>query len=196
MTNSIKNVCVFASSSSALDESFLDDARKLGLLLGENNYNIVYGGSRLGLMYACAGAVKEKGKNIIGIMPERIAGFGCANPDDCNEFFVTSGMRERKAMLDNKSDAIIALPGGYGTLEELSEMIVQKQLGYNKKPIIILNTNNFYNSLLQFFEDMISLKFANKESRNLYYVAKTPEEAISYLNEYSESDLVSKYIIK
>lgn len=196
MTNNIKNVCVFASSSSALEKSFYTVANELGTLLAQNGYNIVYGGSRLGLMYACAGAVKENGGKIIGIMPERIAGFGCANPDDCDEFVVTEGMRERKALLDSKSDAIIALAGGYGTLEELSEMIVQKQLGYNNKPIIILNTNGFYDNLIRFFEDIISMKFANKESRNLYYVANTPKEAIEYLETYSYTEQVSKYIIK
>ena len=196
MTNNIKNVCVFASSSSALEKSFYTVANELGTLLAQNGYNIVYGGSRLGLMYACAGAVKENGGKIIGIMPERIAGFGCANPDDCDEFVVTEGMRERKALLDSKSDAIIALAGGYGTLEELSEMIVQKQLGYNNKPIIILNTNGFYDNLIRFFEDIIAMKFANNESRNLYYVANTPQEAIEYLKTYSYTEQVSKYIIK
>ena len=196
MTNNIKNVCVFASSSSALEKSFYAVANELGTLLAQNGYNIVYGGSRLGLMYACAGAVKENGGKIIGIMPERIAGFGCANPDDCDEFVVTEGMRERKALLDSKSDAIIALAGGYGTLEELSEMIVQKQLGYNNKPIIILNTNGFYDNLIRFFEDIISMKFANNESRNLYYVANTPQEAIEYLKTYSYTEQVSKYILK
>ena len=98
MTNNIKNVCVFASSSSALEKSFYTVADELGTLLAQNGYNIVYGGSRLGLMYACAGAVKENGGKIIGIMPERIAGFGCANPDDCDEFVVTEGMRERRSL--------------------------------------------------------------------------------------------------
>ena len=196
MTNSVKNVCVFASSSSVLDKSFYDDARELGLLIGKNGYNVVYGGSRLGLMYACAGAVKESGGKICGIMPERMINFGCANPDDCDEFCVTQGMRERKALLDEKSDAVIALAGGFGTLEELSEMIVQKQLGYNNKPIVLVNTNGFYDNLIRFFDDIVSMKFANKESKNLYYVAATPVDAINYLNNYVFEEVVSKYIIK
>ena len=196
MTNSIKNVCVFASSSSALENTFYESARELGLLLGENGYNVVYGGSRLGMMYACAGAVKEAGGQICGIMPERIVSFGCSNPDDCDEFYVTKGMRERKALLDEKSDAIIALAGGYGTLEELSEMIVQKQLGYNNKPIVILNTNGFYNNLIKFFDDIVAMKFANQESQKLYYVATSPVDAINYLNNYVSGEIISKYIIK
>ena len=152
MTKKIKNICVFASSSNYLDDIFYKDAQQLGKLLGENNYNIVYGGSKLGLMYSCAGAVKETGGKIIGIMPEKIANFGCANPEDCDEFILTAGMRERKAKLDEVSDAVIALAGGYGTLEELAEMIVQKQLAYNNKPIVILNTDGFYDKLIEFFE--------------------------------------------
>ena len=138
MTNGIKNICVFASSSNDLDEKFYLAARELGLLMGQAGMNIVYGGSRRGLMYACAGAVKESGGKLIGIMPEKLANMGFANPDDCTEFHLTDGMRERKAKMDALSDAIIAIPGGFGTLEEVSEMIVQKQLGYNNKPVIFL----------------------------------------------------------
>ena len=100
MTNKIKNICVFASSSNHLEQSFYNDARELGLLIGQNGFNIVYGGSKLGMMFACAGAVKESGGKIIGIMPEKLANLGCANPDDCDEFILTSGMRERKAKLE------------------------------------------------------------------------------------------------
>ena len=105
MTNNKKNICVFASSSNHLEEVFYKEARELGLLIGKNNYNIVYGGSKLGLMYACAGAVKEANGKIIGIMPEKIVSFGCANPEDCDEFIITAGMRERKAKIDELSDA-------------------------------------------------------------------------------------------
>ena len=98
-------------------------------------------------------------------------------------------MRERKAKMDEMSEAVIALPGGFGTLEELSEMIVQKQLGYNKKAIVILNTNGFYDNLLKFFDDILEQKFAYKRARELYYVAKSAKEAIEYLKSYKESTL-------
>ena len=194
MTNNIKNICVFASSSNHLDEIFYKDARDLGLLIGQNNYNIVYGGSKLGLMYACAGAVKETGGKIIGIMPEKIANFGCANPEDCDEFILTAGMRERKAKLDEISDAVIALSGGYGTLEELAEIIVQKQLAYNNKPIVILNTDGFYDKLIEFFDVIIKRNFANPASINLFYIAKTPQEAIDYIKNYQPVEYDVKYV--
>ncbi len=194
MTNNIKNICVFASSSNHLDEVFYKDARDLGLLIGQNDYNIVYGGSKLGLMYACAGAVKETGGKIIGIMPEKIANFGCANPEDCDEFILTAGMRERKAKLDEISDAVIALSGGYGTLEELAEIIVQKQLAYNNKPIVILNTDGFYDKLIEFFDVIIKRNFANPASINLFYIARTPQEAIDYIKNYQPVEYDVKYV--
>lgn len=190
----IKNVCVFASSSNHLDEIYYKDARELGLLIGQNNYNVVYGGSKLGMMYACAGAVKEAGGKIIGIMPERLANMGCANPEDCDEFVLTAGMRERKAKMDEMSDAIVAIAGGYGTLEELAELIVQKQLGYNNKPIVILNTSGFYDKLIEFFETIIQRSFANPEARKLYYVAKTPLEAIEYIKNYQPEEIGAKFV--
>lgn len=90
--------------------------------------------------------------------------------------------------MDELSQALIALPGGFGTLEELSEMIVQKQLGYNQKAIVILNTNGFYDKLLDFFEEIINQKFANTKARNLYFVAQTPQEAVNYLKNYMPED--------
>lgn len=194
MTNSIKNICVFASSSNFLEDIFYSDAQKLGNLIGENGYNIVYGGSKLGMMYACARAVKAAGGKIIGIMPEKLANMGCANPEDCDEFILTPGMRERKAKLDELSDAVIAIAGGYGTLEELAELIVQKQLGYNNKPIVILNTSGYYDKLIEFFETMITRNFANKESRKLYIVAQTPAEAIEYIKKYEPKVIESKFV--
>lgn len=196
MTSIIKNICVFASSSNFLEETFYKDARELGLLIGKNGYNVVYGGSRLGLMYSCAGAVKEAGGKILGVMPKRLVELGCSNPNDCDMFIETSGMRERKAKLDELSDAVISLAGGYGTLEELSEIIVQKQLGYNNKPIVILNTSGFYDSLVAFFETIISRNFAHTDSTKLYYVANTPQEAIDYIKSYVPEEIGLKFVRK
>ncbi len=183
------NICVFASSSNNLEECFYKDAAKLGELIGQNKMNIVYGGSRLGMMYACASKVKENGGKIIGIMPQRLYDLGYGNSEDCEEFIITSGMRERKAKMDERSEVIIALAGGFGTLEEISEMIVQKQLGYNKKPIIFLNTNNFYTNLIKFFDDIIKNNFAKSGTEKLYYIAQTPKDCIQYIKEYNYNSL-------
>lgn len=191
----IKNICVFASSSNFLDEIYYKAAKELGILLGQNEYNIVYGGSTLGLMWTCASEVKNLGSKVYGVMPQKIVDMGCRT-DNCDEFYLSEGMRDRKAKMDELSDAVIALPGGFGTLEELAEMIVQKQLGYNQKPIVILNTNGFYNKLLEFFEVIIEEKYANKLSRDLYFVANTPQEAIDYIKNYKTPDrILSKHEI-
>ncbi len=186
--NKIKKICVFASSSNYLDEKYYQDAQELGRLIGQNGYDIVYGGSNLGLMWACASQVKAQGGKVTGVMPEKLHSMGVFT-DGCDEFILTPGMRERKAKIDSISDAVIALPGGFGTLEEVSEMIVQKQLGYNKKAIVILNTNGFYDKLIEFFEVMIEQKYANKNMRHYYYIAKTPSDAIDYINNYTPSIL-------
>ena len=193
MTNNIKKVCVFASSSNNLEEVFYKEARNLGLLLGKKGFDLVYGGSRRGLMFACAEAVKNGGGKVYGVMPEIFANMGLANHEDCNDFHITSGMRERKAKMDELSDAVVAIAGGFGTLEELSEMIVQKQLGYNNKPIVILNTDNFYNDLLKFFENTIQRNFANRDSEKLFYVASTVEDAVKYIEEYEPEKILSKF---
>ena len=185
----IKNVCVFASSSNMLNQDFYDDAAELGRLLGQNGMNIVYGGSRLGAMYACAEAVQKSGGKIIGVMPQRLYDYGVGNPADCSEFYITSGMRERKAKMDELSNAVIALAGGFGTLEEISEMIVQKQLGYNSKPIVFLNTKGFYSNLVKFFQDIIEYNFAKSDTGNLYYIAATPSEAVKYLVNYNPAQI-------
>lgn len=189
LMNKIKNICVFASSSNYLLDIYYKDAEELGRLIGQYGYNIVYGGSTLGMMWACASEVKNFGGKIIGVMPKRLADMGCKT-DNCDEFYMAEGMRDRKGKMDEFSDAVIALAGGFGTLEELAEMIVQKQLGYNKKPIVILNTNGFYNKLLEFFDTIIEEKFANKITKDLFYIASTPNDAIEYINTYKAPDKI------
>ena len=114
---------------------------------------------------------------------------------DKDVFVKTEGMRERKAKMDELSDAVVALAGGFGTLEEISEMIVQKQLGYNSKPIVLLNINHFYDNLIGFFNTIIQENFAKSNAKELYFVASTPKEAVEYLNNYQpkEVSLASKF---
>ena len=187
----MKRVCVFASSCNFLEENYYKIAKDLGVELVAAGYDLVYGGSCLGLMWACAEQVKLHGGKIIGVMPQKLKELDVYS-DYCDEFFLTPCMRTRKAKMDELSDAVIALPGGFGTLEELSEMIVQKQLGYNQKPVVILNTNGFYDKMLEFFEVIIEQKFANKNARNLYYVANSAKEAVEYLKNYKPQDFAVK----
>lgn len=184
----IRNVCVFASSCNFLDDIYYKEASEFGDLLSKADMNMVYGGSSLGLMWACAEKVKQNGRQIIGVMPERLYDMGVAT-NDCVELYVTPCMRSRKAKMDELSDAVVALAGGFGTLEELSEMIVQKQLGYNQKPIVLLNTNGFYDKLIEFFDLLIEQNFARSSAKELYFVADTVQEAVKYLKNYEPKDL-------
>ncbi len=184
MEKEIKNVCVFCSSSNSLDPIYYEAGEALGYLLAKNGFNIVYGGSKLGIMYSVTKAAKDNGAKITGVMPEKLYDLGVSE-EYCDEFCLTTGMRERKAKMDEMSEAVIALAGGFGTLEELSEIIVQKQLCYNDKPIVILNTNGYYDNLIKFFDTIIQNKFANQNSKGLYYITNDPMEAVSYLKNYN-----------
>ena len=186
----MKNICVFCSASNGLEESYYSEARKMGELLAKNNYNLIYGGSSLGIMGNISKVAKENGAKIIGVIPEKLHEI-CkhANSNIYDEYVVTKDMRDRKAKMDELSDGFIILPGGFGTLEEVSEMIDQKILGYNNKPIVFLNTNHFYDNLFEFFEQIILEKFAQTKVSYYYYLAHTPEEVIGYLQNYVPNKL-------
>ena len=183
MNKKIKTICVFASASDNINEIYFKAAHELGSKIANNHYDIIYGGSNLGLMGEVTNSARLRGSEIIGVMPEKLYKLGI-HPGDCSRFILTKGMRERKAKMDELSQAIIALSGGFGTLEELAEMIVQKQLGYNNKPIVLLNTNGFYDNLIKFFDDIINQNFAPKICKDMYFIANNPDEALNYINSY------------
>lgn len=188
MNKNISEICVFASSCNEINKNFFNLAYLLGKEIAKNGYNIVYGGSNLGLMGEVTNAARLNGSEIIGVMPEKLYNLGI-HPGECTKFILTKGMRERKGKMDELSQAVIALPGGFGTLEELSEMIVQKQLGYSNKPIVLLNCDNFYDSLAEFFKHIIKEKFAPEISSKMFYLANSAHDAIEYINNYSFEEI-------
>ena len=187
MDNEKIRVCVFCSSSNTLDKKYYKDAEELGKLLAKSGFDLVYGGSSVGTMYSIAKSAKAYGSKIYGVMPEKLYGFG-VHSEECDEFYLTKEMRSRKRKLDELSDAVIAMAGGFGTLEEVSEILCHKQLGYNNKPIIFLNTNGFFKDLTKFFDNIISESFAKNTARELYYIAETPLDAVEYLINYKYED--------
>lgn len=180
----MKNICVYCSASDGIDEIYYKDAQKLGELLGKNNYNLVYGGSDFGLMGTVSKSAKENGSHICGIMPKKIYEMINHEGGSCDEFVLTDNMRDRKEKMDKYSEATIALAGGFGTLDEVIEIIDLKIIGYNTKPIVFLNTNNYYAKLFEFFEQIVKENFARQKSAGLFYLAQTPEEVIEYLKNY------------
>lgn len=180
-------VCVFASSSSRIDNEYAIAATKLGLLLAKAGVQVVYGGGGIGLMGKLADAVLENGGKITGVLPAfmRDEGWGHQKVD---EMIFTPDMGERKKKMFAMSDAVIALPGGVGTLEELAEAITLKQLSLFDGPIIILNTLGFYKSLLEFLENMVDNHFLRFEHKGIWEIVNTPEEVIIALNKEKGGD--------
>jgi uncharacterized protein (TIGR00730 family) len=173
-------VCIFASSSSRIDKDYASAASKLGLLLAQAKIDVVYGGGGIGLMGRLADAVLENGGKITGVIPSFMKDEGWDH-SLVSEMIITSDMGERKKRMFEMADAIVALPGGVGTLEELSEAMTLKQLGLYKGPIIILNTLNFYKSFIDFLEHMVSGNFLRYEHKGMWEIAGTVEEAMSLI---------------
>lgn len=186
------NICVFSSSSNAIPEIYFEAARKLGQQIGDSGWNLIYGGANVGLMHCCAEAAREKGARTVGIIPELIHAHRLSNPND-HEQIITPNMRERKYLMRKRSDAFIALPGGFGTLEEILEVITLKQLNYHTKAVVFINTNGYYNPLLSQFDLAYQETFAKESYREMYFVASTPEEAIAYITNYVPSEPLTKW---
>jgi uncharacterized protein (TIGR00730 family) len=188
-----KGICVFASSSQAVDYVYFEAAEHIGRLIGHNGDTLIFGAGKTGLMGATAKGAKQENGKIIGVIPEALNIKGVVH-ETCDELYVTTGMRERKGAMDKEADAFIAIPGGYGTLEEILEIITLKQLRYHNRPIVILNTNGFYDGLLKQFEKTIQQNFAKPQCKELYYVAKQPQEAINYIYAYEPLEFEHKWM--
>jgi uncharacterized protein (TIGR00730 family) len=187
-----KNICVFCSSSDHLPEKYYEAAKELGTVIGISGDNIVYGGTSVGLMHAAAFATKQSGGKVIGVIPELIQSKGIAS-DYADELIVTTDMKERKEVIREKSDAFIALPGSFGTLEEIMEVITLKQLAYHSKAIVFVDVDGFYAALKAQFDMQYQEKFANESFRKMYVFVDNAEEALDYINKYSVTDQVAKW---
>jgi uncharacterized protein (TIGR00730 family) len=177
------NVCVFAASSSRIDNEYLKAASELGALLAEAGMHILYGGGGIGLMGKLADAALKKGGSVTGVIPEFMVSEGWGH-EMVTDMVVTPDMGERKRRLFEKTDAVIALPGGIGTLDELTEAITLKQLGIYKGPIIIINTSGFYKTFIEFIDQLVDGHFLRLEHKDIWEIVNTPEEAIIALNNY------------
>lgn len=186
------NICVFSSSSNAIPDIYFDEAHDLGSLIGANGWDIVYGGSNVGLMHACAEAARAAGAKSVGIIPESIHNRKLGSAND-HEQIITPNMRERKYLMRKRSDAFVALPGGFGTLEEILEVITLKQLHYHNKAIVFINTNGYYDLLLAQFERAYQETFAREDYRKMYFVAGNATEAIEYIRSYQPEELATKW---
>ena len=176
----IQTICIYCASSTQIDPVYFDHARLLGRQLAEAHIRIVNGAGNIGLMGAVSDAALEAGGEVTGVIPRFMVEQGW-NHTGLTETIVVNDMHERKQTMARLSDAVIALPGGYGTLEELLEIITWKQLGIYLNPIIILNTDGFYAPLLNMMRQTAEKHFMRPEHLSIWKVASTPAEAIELL---------------
>lgn len=178
--NQINSVCVYSASSTKIDEVYFNAARQLGQLLAKRRIRLINGAGSIGLMRSVADAVLENGGEVTGVIPKFMVEQGWHHTG-LSKLVEVESMHERKQLMADLSDAVIALPGGCGTLEELLEIITWKQLGFYLNPIVILNTNGFFDPLLDMLTRAIDENFMRRQHGEIWRVATTPEEAVELI---------------
>ncbi len=176
-----KTVCVFCGSSDQCDRLFLETAYDFGARLAAEDFEVIFGGGRIGLMGALADGVNSKKGKITGIIPRFMQEDGWGNTE-VTRLRIVDTMHERKSEMIQVANAFAALPGGLGTFEELFEVITWKQLGLHEKPVLLLNTRDYFRNFLGIIENCISENFMNENQRHLWTLADVPEKAVAMLN--------------
>ncbi|XP_047342181.1 cytokinin riboside 5'-monophosphate phosphoribohydrolase LOG8-like isoform X2 [Impatiens glandulifera] len=176
-------VCVFCGSNFGHRKVFSDAAVELGSELVEKNIGLVYGGGSVGLMGLISQKVHDGGCHVIGVIPKALVPLEISG-ETVEEVRIVSDMHERKALMARESDAFIALPGGYGTMEELLEMITWSDLGIHKKPIGLLNVDGYYNKLLALFDNGVEEGFIKPDARRIVLSAPTAKELLMQMEQY------------
>ena len=177
----MKNLLLFCGSSKGNDPAIVDMANALGKYLADNKFRLIYGGGNVGLMGIIANSVMQNGGEVIGIIPEFLMVREVGHVD-VTEFHVVKSMHERKALMCDKADLILAIPGGFGTFDELFEMLTWLQLGLHTKPIGLLNFDGFFDLLLKQLDVMVEKGFLRPSNRELIIVDDQYESLISTLN--------------
>lgn len=177
----MKALCVYCSSSDRLATKYHLTAEQLGIAIAQRGYSLVYGGGHTGLMGSLARAVKANGGHVVGVIPafmkQRELAYG-----EADELLAVNTLRERKQLMEIRSDAFIALPGGWGTLEEFLEIVTLRQLDVVRKPCILLNQDGFYDDLLKLFARMTQERFTKPSTRLLFNVVDTAEQVFECLD--------------
>lgn len=183
-----QTICVYAASSNAVADEFMAVATELGGQIARRHGTLIYGGGCTGLMGAVARGVHQHQGKVVGVIPHFMRHKEVAY-EAADEMVVTEDMRSRKAILESRADAFVALPGGFGTLEEVLEVITLKLLKRHAKPVVLLNACGFYDPLIGMFEHVIAQRFAKPGSRDAYHVAGTVAELFDYLTHYPHSQV-------
>jgi uncharacterized protein (TIGR00730 family) len=176
------SVCVYCGASDLADAKYAEVARKMGQAIARREWTLVWGGGKTGLMGAVARGAKEAGGRVVGVLPEFIRRWEVAY-DRADEMMVVTTMAERKLVLQTRSDVFVVLPGGIGTLDEIGDTLDLKNLSQHRKPIILLNQDGYYDSLLAFVDHSIAEKFSKTEARSHFIVVRTIDEALAALDD-------------
>ena len=179
----MQKIGVFCSSYENIDQAFFDDALVLAKWIGSNKKELVYGGSNRGMMRVIASAVKESGGVVTGIIPQTIIDMGLAFPK-LDNMVVTTSLSERKDLLISNSDIIIAMPGGFGTLDEAFTTIAQRKLKYHDKELIFCNTNGIFDEMIACLDKLFATGFAPASYKKYYKVFNSAQECVEYLKSF------------
>ena len=180
----MKSITVFCGARTGSDSMYVDAATQLGQSLAKQNIQLVYGGADLGLMGAVANGALEQNGKVIGVLPDFLKTREIAHKN-LTELIIVKSMHERKTRMNELCDGIIALPGGFGTIEELFEMLTWVQLGLQKKPIGLLNVDGYFDSLMSFIEKMITSGFLREIDQELLIVRDSIDELLSEMKNYA-----------
>ena len=184
----MKSVAVYCGSSSGANPLYIAQAQALGAALVAQNLTLVYGGGRVGLMGTIADAVLAHGGQVIGVIPDFLADKELAHLG-CTELHVVKSMHERKLLMADRADGFIAMPGGYGTLEELFEVLTWGQLGLHQKPVALLNVDGYYDHLLLALDRMRDDQLLHTENRAQLLQSPNPEDLLAQMNAYQPVQL-------
>ncbi len=190
----MKRITVFCGANPGIENIYLAQAALVGKALARRNIGLVYGGANIGLMGAVADGVLGEGGKAIGVLPVFLQSKEIAH-EKLTELILVDTMHERKARMNDLSDGVIALPGGFGTLEELFEMLTWAQLGLHQKPIAILNTQGFYDPLISLVQSMVDKGFLKKENQQMLLTGNDIDELLNAMENYV-APTVGKWITK
>jgi uncharacterized protein (TIGR00730 family) len=191
----IERVCVFCGSRPGARPEYMEAARALGALLAERKQTLVYGGASVGVMRAVADAALDAGGEVIGVIPRALVEKEVANLR-LTDLRVVATMHERKALMADLSDAVIAMPGGFGTFDELFEILTWAQLGMHQKPIGLLNVEGFYDPMVAFLDHVVREGFVGEDNMRLFLVREREAELLDALAAHEPPPLQKKWIDK
>ena len=181
----MNKICIYCGSKSGKSKIYIDEAKKLAIEIVRNNFELVYGGASIGVMGALADTVLELGGKVTGVIPKVIIDFEVAHKNLTKLIHVET-MHERKLKMMNLSDVFVALPGGFGTMDELNEIITWKQIKIHQKPIFILNLNGYFDSYIEFIKKMVDEGFVSQEHFEFINICTTVEEIMIKLKKMKE----------